>query len=316
MASSLPLLKLGQSLKGTLGAYTIAKQLSEFTWLGRNAGHPVVIKSARHFRIANERDVLRRFQARTHLRPLIDEIVDPAGPPAIVLKHLDDDLLNASNTKKLNTKEIKHVSKCILEALDTLHADGYVHTDIKIDNILVNYALPPYSDDKKRFTDVQLADLESTVHVTSRFCRNRDGIGTAIWRSPEAQMGLQWGPPTDIWSFGAVVISLIWGDNFLIFKPKLPDDHDGYELEIIAKNYIYFGPFPEKFVELTDQATMAALANVIDPIPAEKLKPFARASRREIPPQDREFVLKVMKLDPRDRPTAKELLKDKWFDSI
>lgn len=76
----------------------------------------------------NERDVLRSFQAKTHLRPLIDEIVAPADPPAIVFKHLDDDLLNASNTKKLNTREIKYVSKRILEALDVLHEAGYVHT--------------------------------------------------------------------------------------------------------------------------------------------------------------------------------------------
>ena len=99
------------------------------TFVGSNkVGHTVVIKSARHFRIGNERDVLRSFQAKTHLRPLIDEIVVPADPPAIVLKHLDDDLLNASNTKKLNTREIKYVSKRILEALDVLHEAGYVHT--------------------------------------------------------------------------------------------------------------------------------------------------------------------------------------------
>lgn len=119
-----------------------------------------------------------------------------------------------------------------------------------MDNILVNYA-PPGS--AQRFTDVQLADLESTVHITSNFCKDRDEIGTPIWRSPEAQLGLQWGPPSDIWSFGTMVIviyaslftflinlniagfvqviSMIWGDNFFIFKPKVPRGHDEYELE-------------------------------------------------------------------------------------
>ena len=93
--------------------------------------------------------------------------------------------------------------------------------------------------------DVQLADLESTVYLSSCFCEGRDEIDTSVWQSPEAQFGLQWGPPTDIWSFGTTVrlsysiflisigdvyliilttvlirdISLIWGDNFLIFNP-------------------------------------------------------------------------------------------------
>jgi serine/threonine protein kinase len=90
----------------------------------------VVIKSVRgHFRVGNERDILQRFQGRTpYLRPLIDEIEEPSEPIAIVLKYLDDNLQNASNKRTLNRKELKYVSKGILEALSTLHEDGFVHT--------------------------------------------------------------------------------------------------------------------------------------------------------------------------------------------
>lgn len=31
---------------------------------------------------------------------------------------------------------------------------------------------------------------------------------------------------------------------------------------------------------------------------------------------DREFMLKVRKKDPRDRPSAEELLRDKWFHGV
>jgi hypothetical protein len=74
-----------------------------------------------------------------------------------------------------------------------------------MDNVLVNYAPSYQNESRQRFTDVQVCDLESTVHVSSRYCTDRDEIGTPIWRSPEAQLGLQWGPPTDIWSFGTMV---------------------------------------------------------------------------------------------------------------
>ena len=77
----------------------------------------------------NERDVLNRFQNQTpHLRPLIDEIKEPSNPPTIVLKYLDDHLLNASIKKTLDQKELKYVSRCILSALVVLHENGYVHT--------------------------------------------------------------------------------------------------------------------------------------------------------------------------------------------
>jgi hypothetical protein len=90
----------------------------------------VVIKSVRgHFRVENERDILRRFQGRTpYLRPLIDEIEEPSEPITIVLKYLDDNLQNASNKRTLSRKELKYASKRILEALSTLHEDGFVHT--------------------------------------------------------------------------------------------------------------------------------------------------------------------------------------------
>ena len=79
--------------------------------------------------MANERDVLKRFQHRTpYLRPLIDEIEGESLPSTIALKFLDDDLLRASVKKALNRKEIKYVSKRILEALKVLHDDNYVHT--------------------------------------------------------------------------------------------------------------------------------------------------------------------------------------------
>ncbi|PYI08823.1 serine/threonine protein kinase [Aspergillus sclerotiicarbonarius CBS 121057] len=305
-----PLLELGQALIGSRNTYFVTKQLCENIWLARSKSEQTfLIKCARHPRIANERNILKQFQSQTtSLRPLVDEIKEPADPPAIVLKYLNDDLLKASAAKRLTISEIKYVSKRILEGLRVLHDSGYVHTDIKLDNVLVNYGT------ESRFTDVQLADLESTVHTESRFCINRDEIGTPIWRSPEAQLGLQWGPPTDIWSFGTMVISLIWGDNFFIFKPDVPRSSEEYELKILAKYHTYFGPFPSSYSDLADKETLEILSWIQSVIPPTTMKPFSRASRREISEEDKNFILKIMKLDPRDRPTANETLGDEWFN--
>jgi serine/threonine protein kinase len=90
----------------------------------------VIMKNVNHFRLQNERDILKQFQYRSpFIRPLINEIIELADPPAIVLKHLNDHLLNASLSQKLTNKEIKYITKRILKALKILHEDGFIHTD-------------------------------------------------------------------------------------------------------------------------------------------------------------------------------------------
>ena len=167
----------------------------------------------------NERNVLKRFQDRTpYLRPLIDEIEEPADPPTIVLKYLEDHLLNASIKKTLNRKELKYVSRRILEVLKVLHEECYVHTgksftsyltysltkpkveDVKLDNVLVNYR-----EGDIRFSDVQLSDLGSTYLADSKYAQAGTPVGAPMWTSPEVIMETPWNTATDIWSFGTVV---------------------------------------------------------------------------------------------------------------
>lgn len=79
------------------------------------------------------------------------------------------------------------------------------------------------------------------------------------------------------------------------------------------KQHQFFGPFPLSYKDLADDETLAILTHVMHGVPKEKMKPFGRITEREISKEDKTFLLKIMKLDPRDRPTAKELLQDEWF---
>jgi len=147
---STSLFRLGQVLRGRLGKYIITKEIQDTVWFARwvhgmkykslmdynalphrnQAEQTVVIKGVRgHPRVENERYVLKRFQDRTpYLRPLIDEVEDQSNCLIIVLRYLEDHLLDASIKETLNRKELKYVSRRILEALKVLHEDGYVHT--------------------------------------------------------------------------------------------------------------------------------------------------------------------------------------------
>ena len=48
-------------------------------------------------------------------------------------------------------------------------------------------------------------------------------------------------------------------------------------------------------------------------IPQLKLTLFQRITGREICKKDKDFIGKIMMMDWRDRPTAKQLLEDEWF---
>lgn len=182
-----------------------------------------------------------------------------------------------------------------------------------------------------RFKDVQVADFGSTISEESSYALDGDAIGTLIFRSPEAHIQMRWGTATDIWSFGAMVgsfkmllkqktdigriqlISLIYGEGFHIFRPDVSIDHDDYDLKILMKHHQCFGPFPVSYEEIADQERLAVLVWVMEGCTKETLKPFRQTTEKEISRQDREFICKIMRLDPRDRPTAAQLLQDKWF---
>lgn len=116
------LLSIGAALTGRYSTYTIVKELhkaldagavclarcvSSSQHLGRNEFQPTnregcanahvqphrnkenekcIVKSIRgHWRLKNEADILKRYPIPL-LRPLVDEIQDPADPPSIVLQ--------------------------------------------------------------------------------------------------------------------------------------------------------------------------------------------------------------------------------------
>jgi hypothetical protein len=65
--------------------------------------------------------------------------------------------------------------------------------------------------------------------------------------------------------------------------------------------------------EIANDDVLAILDYVMNGVPPEKMKPFGRIAEREVSKEDKTFLLKIMRLDPRDRPTAKQLAEDEWF---
>ena len=110
------------------------------------------------------------------------------------------------------------------------------------------------------------------------------------------------------------LISLIYGGNFNLFRPRtVPYGHEEYGLEVLKRQFRYFGPFPAKYEEIATSETVTAILYLMQEIPQSQTTPFHRTTEREVSKKDKEFIGKIMMMDWRDRPTAKELLEDEWF---
>ena len=76
----------------------------------------------------------------------------------------------------------------------------------------------------------------------------------------------------------------------------------------------FFGPFPISYEDFLDEEQNHILGALPTHVAEEGLRrPFFMAEDDELEQGDSEFICKIMKMDPRDRPTAKQLLNDEWF---
>ncbi|KAL8931623.1 MAG: hypothetical protein Q9211_006832, partial [Gyalolechia sp. 1 TL-2023] len=270
----------------------------------------VVIKAAPKQRLDNEREVPEAVRDNSYIRQRIDTIDDL---PSLVLKYLDENLLRISGQKRLEGSDLKQVARHLLKGLAALHEKGFVHTDVKPDNVLVNYG-----GASARFSEVQLGDCGDAYRFNPKADPLEEGhvIGAAIFRSAEAMLNLSYAPnmfPDEI----AQLISLVFGHHWHIFKPKdvEPDDVN-YGFWVLVEQVRRFGPVPLSYEEIANADRLGILTTVIDYGNNNQLQlPFSMSEDQELLKGDRDFIVQLMKLDPRHRPTATDLLEDDGFKS-
>lgn len=169
-----------------------------------------------------------------------------------------------------------------------------------------------------RFNEVQLAGFGNAVHEDSGHARKGAPIGTPAFRSPEAHLSIRWGPATDIWSLGAMASSAFELVMHLLTTVvrqvvDLLDSEAARASKPDGNDRQNCGPFHKSYLDTADNARLDAMIWILENCPPESLKSFLFTAAREIPHEDKEFLSKIMKLDPRDRPSAHHLLEDQWF---
>lgn len=103
-----------------------------------------------------------------------------------------------------------------------------------------------------------------------------------------------------------------------MFSPPGMDETDKiYHTMILMLQCAYFGPFPDKFVELAHDITIEDL-NGIEGLVDQKegRRRYRNTLTTYLSEETVVFLDKVMKLDPRDRPSPQELLQEQWLSGV
>jgi serine/threonine protein kinase len=103
------------------------------------------------------------------------------------------------------------IAKIILEVLcglKAMHSLGYMHRDIKSENILV-----------KASGEIKIADFGFTVQLTKERPKRSSTVGSPYWMAPELIKREEYDYLVDIWSLGVMLMELMEGD-----PPYLADE--------------------------------------------------------------------------------------------
>ncbi|KAJ4978813.1 hypothetical protein NE237_009593 [Protea cynaroides] len=188
--------------------------------------------------LQKEREILTKLQGCPHiLRCYGDEITTTAGNGDLIYNILLEyasggtlaSLIKNSNGG-LPEAKVKRYTRSILQGLNHIHNHGYVHCDLKPQNIL----LVPCSSSSMGTTHIdfiaKIADFSSTKKNTVRQRKKWKGFqdlslrGTPLYMSPESVARKEQEAPSDIWALGCIVAEMITGKPAWNCEPDMNVD--------------------------------------------------------------------------------------------
>ncbi|KAL0797166.1 hypothetical protein Bca101_068543 [Brassica carinata] len=118
--------------------------------------------------------------------------------------------LNNYPDRKLPEPLIKDFTRMILEGLVSIHGHGYVHCDIKSDNILV---FPSPTEDSSQY-EIKISDFGNCLEVGQvprSWANDFPWVGTPNYMPPESVRDGVANKTLDLWSVGCLVLEMYTG---------------------------------------------------------------------------------------------------------
>ncbi|KAL0950832.1 hypothetical protein HGRIS_007593 [Hohenbuehelia grisea] len=247
----------------------------------------------------------------------------------------------------------KRIIQHVLQGIAYAHERGVVHTDIKHDNVFfetrlttaeiekwinedpsrmhpcevsvdgtvqaaMSQPMKPPSEEEALNATYLLADFGSAQ--PSKLHANRT-ITAICMRAPEAYLGGEWDKPADIWSFGCLVYELLTSQPLFLYQKN--DKFGLSEIEnILYQMMLYTGE-----VFRAEQLSICPLASEyfngdcrlkqepeVFEWPLEHLIGSHKVIHDEEVPIAADFVRQCLRLNPKDRANAQELLDAAWLN--
>ncbi|KAF2133279.1 kinase-like protein [Dothidotthia symphoricarpi CBS 119687] len=209
----------------------------------------------------------------------------------------------------------KKVLKDSLRGIAALHDKGIVHTDIKADNIMVDWN---ETGGSTTVTQVQIADIEDAAYVPNDCAIVGRQVGNWMWRSPEAHASGQVSKPSDVFSFGIVCIYALTRRVILaVGDEELQDGEDKLAI-VLERQLSYFSDIDSLYgllQHLGDSPWVQIFTVIAEGFNAEFPRaPFALW--KDVDPEFKDLVGKMTSVDPKRRITAQEALAHRWFADV
>ncbi|KIW13716.1 hypothetical protein PV08_08907 [Exophiala spinifera] len=248
---------------------------------------------------------------------------------------------------RLTEELLRPVLTCVIRAMDYLHSECHlVHTDIKASNIMLGLDDPSVLQafEQAEMTNPSARNIypDRTIYqsrpidrpkaiglpVLSDFGLARfewgtgeDDIQPEIYTAPEVLLDMDWSYSVDIWNIGTMIWDLFYDKHlFDAYDPITNKLSNKYHL---AEMVAYLGTPPLSFLEKSETSWkyfdrsgkfIRRLLTGIDL--ADKLSLEAREERLEGEKKVLflNFIRSMLRGDPKDRLTARELLDDPWLN--
>tara|TARA_Y100000768_G_scaffold221874_1_gene167227 strand:+ start:270 stop:1442 length:1173 start_codon:yes stop_codon:yes gene_type:complete len=229
----------------------------------------------------------------------------------------------------------KKITYQILDGLKHMHTKGIIHTDIKLENILVEKNIEDIKNNKD--INIKLCDF-GTSHPTTSKCNY--SVGTIDYTAPECILGLPYGKGIDIWAVGCIVFELVTGICLFDYRryyddasdcssgyssSEFDDENDKTQIEflLLCLMKVILGGFPAKVFKkgkyyenyfdykgrLRFKPTFLEEDEIINVL-INEFK-FENQDAAEL----NDFLLKLLCIDPSHRACCNTLLSDKWLEN-